>query len=242
MRSDHQTNPEETMSNDELTKPDEPVTDDASVEERASDQDRRRTEQQRLRWAAAVIAALALFAGGYAIGQASAEDTSTAPTPSAIDDMELPPFLRDLDGEFRFDGSGIFDRFQRDLVCDIVEEEGTTLTLVCDGPPAIGTDRPGEVPGESDDGRTDEPGFLGVSIIEAPRGVVVAEVVDDSPALEAGLQVDDVIVGFDGSPVDSAEQLSDRIAAAGAGAEVSITVRRFEAEITVQVTLSERPD
>jgi hypothetical protein len=221
---------------------------------------RRETEQRRLKWVGVAILALALFAGGYAAGQANSDDVPIAfrpfeggPSP-AIDvpfaDLpgfygefhdELPPFV-ELDPG-RFDRPR--ERFQRDLLCDIVERDGRVLHLVCErlGFPERGVpddERPRDE-GPDDEGRVDEPGFLGVGIAQTDLGVTVVELLGDGPAAMAGIELDDVIVAFGDVPIETGEQLADLIAGAGAGTEVPITVLRFDSEVTVRVVLGERP-
>ncbi|MCB9766130.1 MAG: Do family serine endopeptidase [Alphaproteobacteria bacterium] len=88
------------------------------------------------------------------------------------------------------------------------------------------------------DGRVDR-GWLGVEIqdvdadlvaaLELPEGsdgVLVAGVVDDSPAEAIGLERGDVIVSLNDHPVDSVSHLRNAVAAAGADAEVSMEVIR----------------
>jgi S1-C subfamily serine protease len=88
------------------------------------------------------------------------------------------------------------------------------------------------------------------------RGVLVVEVMADSPADEAGLRAGeeaaefdgrqipvggDVIVALDGENVDSIEQLAQAIRAMDAGDEVELIVLRDGEEQTLTVTLAERP-
>jgi membrane-associated protease RseP (regulator of RpoE activity) len=232
----------------------------AAEKEALAEAARRETEQRRLKWVGVAIIALALFAGGYAAGQASSDDVPTAflpfeggPSP-AIDvpfaDLpgfygefhdELPPFVEFDPG--RFDRPR--ERFQRDLVCDIVERDGRVLHLVCErlGFPERGVpedERPRDE--RPDDGsRVEEPGFLGVGIAQTDLGVTVVELLGEGPAAMAGIELDDVIVAFGDIPIESGEQLADLITEAGAGAEVPITVLRFDSEVTVRVVLGEPP-
>jgi serine protease Do len=97
-----------------------------------------------------------------------------------------------------------------------------------------------------DDGRV-ERGWLGVSIqgmdeeiaeslgLEEPKGALVAEVVPDSPADEAGVRAGDVITAFDGDEVSKVKDLTRRAAGAEPGRSVGVTVWR-EGE-TVALTL-----
>jgi membrane-associated protease RseP (regulator of RpoE activity) len=233
----------------------------AAEEAAAVEAARRETEQQRLKWLGIAIIALALFAGGYAVGQSNAEELPQAFLPfeggiSPVIDVpfealpefygeyhdELPPFV--AGGEFPpFD----FDRFDRpraELSCRILERGGGTVVLECEGPAL--SDR-GPLERRPDDERRDderrdeEPGFLGVAVNETYYGVVVVRVVEDGPAERAGIEPEDVIVGFGDAEIESAGQLGDLIADAGAGVEVPITLIRSDSEVTVWVLLGEPP-
>jgi S1-C subfamily serine protease len=73
------------------------------------------------------------------------------------------------------------------------------------------------------------------------RGAVVAGVVRDSPANEAGLQPGDVITKLDGKRVGSTVELERTIIFSPAGRTVQLTLYRGGKELTVNVTLQERP-
>lgn len=72
-------------------------------------------------------------------------------------------------------------------------------------------------------------------------GVVVNEVVKDSPADKAGLEEDDVIIGFDGSKITDADELVEMIDEHRPGDEVILTVMREGDEVELTVTLEKRP-
>jgi len=72
-------------------------------------------------------------------------------------------------------------------------------------------------------------------------GVVVNEVVKDSPADEAGLEEDDVIIGFDGSKITDTDELMEMIDEHRPGDEVILTVMREGDEVELTVTLEKRP-
>jgi S1-C subfamily serine protease len=75
-------------------------------------------------------------------------------------------------------------------------------------------------------------------------GVVVQHIVEDSPAQAAGLEAGDVITTLDGEAVESAQALTESIAAHAPGDEVTLTVVRLSSgdERQVVVTLAEHPD
>lgn len=79
---------------------------------------------------------------------------------------------------------------------------------------------------------------LGVSRM---RGVRVTDVRDGTPAAEAGVREDDVIVGFDGERVRSARQLVRLVRETPPGRRVELDLLRDGDRRTVEVRLDERP-
>lgn len=79
---------------------------------------------------------------------------------------------------------------------------------------------------------------LGVSRV---RGVRVTDVRDGSPAADAGVRDDDVIVGFDGEQVRSARQLVRLVRETPPGRRVELDLLRDGDRRTVEVRLDERP-
>jgi serine protease Do len=77
--------------------------------------------------------------------------------------------------------------------------------------------------------------------LEGVQGVLVSDVAPDSPAARAGLERGDVILRFDGEPVDRTGQLRNRVAAAGEGAEVKLHVLRDDDELSIAASLGELP-
>ncbi len=73
-------------------------------------------------------------------------------------------------------------------------------------------------------------------------GAVVSQVYAGLPAAEAGLRSSDVIVGLDGSPVKSSDELVRTIGTRRPGEVVKLSVIRDGKEKSVSVTLGERPD
>jgi serine protease Do len=81
-------------------------------------------------------------------------------------------------------------------------------------------------------------GFLGISIqnltpdlakwfgLEEGHGVLVADVAKDSPAERAGLKRDDVIVEFNGQPVQEAGSFRSRVATTAPGTAVEMAIMR----------------
>ena len=87
-------------------------------------------------------------------------------------------------------------------------------------------------------------GFLGVSLserIDGGSGALVTEVVDGSPADEAGVEVGDAIVAVDGVTITGPAGLMATIRDAGPGDDVQLGIRRSGREVAVIATLAERP-
>ncbi len=86
--------------------------------------------------------------------------------------------------------------------------------------------------------------YLGVRMTEETEhpdgGARVTRVVDDSPADEAGIRKDDIIVEFDGASVHGPAALSKRIRAHRAGDEVRIKVLRGGRTQELQAVLGDR--
>lgn len=74
------------------------------------------------------------------------------------------------------------------------------------------------------------------------KGALVASVVPGGPGDRAGVQVQDVVVGFDGRPVTSQQDLLFMAAAAKVGSTVTLEVYRDGARKSLKVTVAERPD
>jgi serine protease Do len=73
------------------------------------------------------------------------------------------------------------------------------------------------------------------------KGVLVASVEPGGPAAKAGLEPGDVIVGFEGKPVQSANELPRLVAATKPGAAVTLDIWRNGARRQVKATLGEFP-
>ena len=94
-------------------------------------------------------------------------------------------------------------------------------------------------------------GWLGVQIQDIDKdlatslglhdtnGALVADVVNDSPASKAGLQVGDVITNFDGNDVTSAKSLSVAVANTNPSDKVPVKFLRDGKQNTLQVKLGE---
>jgi serine protease Do len=95
-------------------------------------------------------------------------------------------------------------------------------------------------------------GWLGVNIqevsaelaekmgMEGPRGALVAELGEDSPAEEGGIEAGDVITEFDGKTIQSVSHLRSTVAHTEPGREVTVTVMRKGEEKKLTVSIGER--
>lgn len=72
-------------------------------------------------------------------------------------------------------------------------------------------------------------------------GVLVSNVVDDSPAARAGVQVGDIVTRFDGEDVTSSRKLTTMVRKAEAGDPADLEVWRDGKVETLSTTLDERP-
>jgi serine protease Do len=73
------------------------------------------------------------------------------------------------------------------------------------------------------------------------RGAILAAVVPDSPAGQAGLRRGDVITRFDGRNIETAEQLVDAVNTHKPGDRVEVVFKRGEDEQRATVALGSRP-
>lgn len=97
-------------------------------------------------------------------------------------------------------------------------------------------------------------GWLGISIqdvddrlanaleLSDSKGVLIADVIANSPAQQAGLQRGDVVVRINGKAVDSSAKLRNMIAVLGKGTKADVEFRRKGDTKTIAVTLGEIPD
>ena len=97
-------------------------------------------------------------------------------------------------------------------------------------------------------------GWLGVLIQEVtreladsfgmsnPHGALIAKVLDDSPAKEAGLQVGDVIVEFNGKKVTRSSSLPPIVGRTPVGKPANVTIIRNKSKRTIKVTIAQLPE
>jgi len=97
-------------------------------------------------------------------------------------------------------------------------------------------------------------GYLGVKLqglneqlgdyfgVEGGEGVLISEVIEDSPAAEAGLKAGDVVVKLDDKQITGTPDIYEFMADRKEGDEVTVTVLREKRERNVTVTVGEAPD
>ncbi len=78
--------------------------------------------------------------------------------------------------------------------------------------------------------------------LKESRGVEVMMVDRDSPAGKAGLKEHDVIVGFNGKPVTDSDQLRRMLRETQAGKTVPLAISRAGESMTLNITLTKRPE
>jgi putative serine protease PepD len=97
---------------------------------------------------------------------------------------------------------------------------------------------------ELEAGETVEHAYLGVATAtatEATEGAEVAEVVQGSPAAEAGVKQGDVITELDSEAIDSTEDLVAAIADREPGEKVTLKIERGTGSIALEVRLGTQP-
>ena len=78
--------------------------------------------------------------------------------------------------------------------------------------------------------------------IDRPSGALVSDVLDDSPAAQAGLKRSDIITGIDGQPVDDPDAFGYRLSTRPLGAAVPLVVRRDGKSIDLTLKLVSAPE
>ena len=99
-----------------------------------------------------------------------------------------------------------------------------------------------------------ERGYLGVSIspisgdmaeklgVKDRKGALVTEVMPGTPAAEAGVEELDVIVGFDGNPIDGPRSLQEVVERSGIGQKHKVAVLRDGKPVELSVAVKPLPD
>lgn len=78
--------------------------------------------------------------------------------------------------------------------------------------------------------------------LDTREGAIVSEVVEDSPADKAGIEIGDVIIEFDGKKVESSSHLQTLVGNSEVGEKKKVKVIRNGKEKILEVKLSERPE
>lgn len=97
-------------------------------------------------------------------------------------------------------------------------------------------------------------GYLGVScqrlranlreVLEVPegvRGILISDVVEDSPADKAGLRNRDIVLKMDGKPIEDERDFTSMIRKAGSGTDITLTVWRAGQTLDLHPTLASAP-
>jgi serine protease Do len=97
-------------------------------------------------------------------------------------------------------------------------------------------------------------GWLGVQVqnvteeiatslgLQEPKGALVAKVTPGSPAAAAGLQPSDVILTFDGQPIENMRSLPRAVAATSIGKSVAVELLRKGQPLGLSVTIGRLPE
>jgi serine protease Do len=97
-------------------------------------------------------------------------------------------------------------------------------------------------------------GWLGVMIQEVtrelaesfnmdrPRGALVAKIVEDGPAKQAGIKVGDIIIEFNGEPIESSSMLPPLVGRVHAGESASVKLLRDGRTKEVKIKIGKLPE
>ena len=78
--------------------------------------------------------------------------------------------------------------------------------------------------------------------LPAPMGALVASVAPDGPAGKAGITAGDVILSFDGQPIDNMRDLPRAVVGTAIGKDVQVKLLRDEEPVEVTVTIGRLPE
>jgi S1-C subfamily serine protease len=77
--------------------------------------------------------------------------------------------------------------------------------------------------------------------LERDTGLLIVELVPDSPALRGGLLLGDIVVAVDGQPIDDGEALQALLNGDRVGRPLAVQLLRGGALVTLEVTVGQRP-
>ncbi|NWO05398.1 MAG: DegQ family serine endoprotease [Alteromonadaceae bacterium] len=78
--------------------------------------------------------------------------------------------------------------------------------------------------------------------LDRPRGALIAEVMEDSPAAAGGLRSGDIVLEFDGMTVETSADLPPMVGRTPVGESVPLTVLREGDEMTLNVEIGQLPE
>ncbi len=78
--------------------------------------------------------------------------------------------------------------------------------------------------------------------MERPLGALVSKVLPDSPAAQAGIEVGDVIVKFDGREIGTSAELPPLVGSAKVGSRASVDIVRRGKRMSLKVLVAELPE
>ena len=118
---------------------------------------------------------------------------------------------------------------------------------------AIAIDRAKPIISDLERGNNRKVAYIGISAQDVtPRlvkeldlkiesGALIGEIVKDSPASKADIKVNDVLTQVDGNKISSSADMVSEIRSKKPGNKVTIKINRNGKELSVEVTLEERP-
>jgi serine protease Do len=94
-------------------------------------------------------------------------------------------------------------------------------------------------------------GYLGVGLQDltpelakhfgVSNGVLITNVMENSPAAKAGIKVEDIVINFDGKKVNNGTELRDLVGNTAVGKKVTIGITRNKQNISITVVIAEMP-
>ncbi len=172
--------------------------------------------------------------------------------PKDPDTMLVATYERKRDG---FDGNDPVKKYGEGSGLYRTTDGGKTFTRVTEGMPSCKLGRIGLdwyqknpnfvyaiVESEKIAAVPENQGYAGVTGQDADVGAKITDVVEDSPAQEAGLKVDDIVVQVDGKIVHSYNDFLAELRRRKSGDEVKLAVSRGRKAETVKMVLGKQPE